>query len=86
MRVFTTLMSWSNEKKSCIRVYELTSESLHESLFNSHGLFRQLNNSTTIINSDSGATPSKTIQYQDALNTKPQDDIYEYLASNINLP
>ena len=41
MRVFSTLMSWSDESKSCMRVDELTSESLYERFLNSHVLVKR---------------------------------------------
>ena len=46
MRVFSTLTSWSNENKSCMRVMrvdkrELTSESLYESFLDSHVLVKR---------------------------------------------
>jgi hypothetical protein len=46
-RVFSTLMPWSNENKSCMRVEkrefvrELRSESLYESFLNSHALVKR---------------------------------------------
>ena len=39
MRVFSTLVSWSNENKSCMRV--MASESLYESFFKSHVLVKR---------------------------------------------
>ena len=43
MRVFSTIMSMSDENKSCTRVDEsqLTSESLYESFPNSHVLVKR---------------------------------------------
>ena len=43
MRVFSIIMSMSDENKSCMRVDEsqLTSESLYESFLNSHVLVRR---------------------------------------------
>ena len=43
MRVFSTIMSMSDENKSCMRVDEsqLTSESLYESFLNCHVLVRR---------------------------------------------
>ena len=43
MRVFSTLMSWSNENKSYMRVDEsqLRSESLNESFLNPYVLVKQ---------------------------------------------
>ena len=43
MRVFSTLMSWSNENKSCMRV----DEDLYESFLNSSSLERALLRQTT---------------------------------------
>ena len=37
MRVFSNLMSWSNENKSCMRV----DENLYESFLNSHVLVKR---------------------------------------------
>ena len=41
MRVFSTLMSWSNENKSCMRVDESSQESLYESFLNARVLVKR---------------------------------------------